>query len=72
MSFHSYLKNIELKTGKAPEDFINLATKKQFMEHGLLKPTIKASEVIQWLKEEYLLGHGHAMAMHAYLKSKRE
>lgn len=72
MSFHSYLKNIELKTGKTPENFIDLAMKKQFMENGLLKPAIKAGEIIQWLKDEHFLGHGHAMAMYAYLKGKRE
>ncbi|WP_317039881.1 DUF4287 domain-containing protein [Kriegella aquimaris] len=25
-----------------------------------------------WLKKDFELGHGHAMAMYAYIKGKRE
>ena len=72
MSFQSYLKNIELKTGKTPEDFIILAKEKHFLKNDQLKPTVRAGEIIQWLKEDHQLGHGHAMAIYAFIKGKRE
>lgn len=71
MSFQSYLINIQTKTGNSAEDFIRLATDKGFMENETLKPGIKAGQIVQWLKDDYDLGHGHAMAVYAYLKGKR-
>ncbi|XCF04790.1 DUF4287 domain-containing protein [Tamlana crocina] len=70
MSFQTYIKNIEEKTGKTAQDFLNLAEEKGFTKNGTL--TVKAAEVTHWLKEELELGHGHAMAMYAYIKGKRE
>lgn len=64
MSFQAYLDNIKAKTGKTPQDFRVLAEKK-----GLLKPGVKAGEIIAWLKEDFGLGHGHAMAIVNTLKS---
>ncbi|HYF33490.1 MAG TPA: DUF4287 domain-containing protein [Chitinophagaceae bacterium] len=66
MSFQAYLDNIKAKTGKSPEAFKKLALKK-----GLLKPETKAGEIVAWLKKDFELGHGHAMAIYAYLKGKR-
>src|SRR6478735_5881621 len=63
MSFQAYLDNIKAKTGKTAEDFKKLAEKK-----GLLDPSTKATEVVNWLKKEYGLGHGHAMAIYATFK----
>lgn len=60
MSFQAYIDNIYTKTGKTPEDFKKLAEKK-----GLLKPGTKAMQVVNWLKEDFGLGHGHAMAIYA-------
>ena len=71
MSFQAYLDNIQAKTGKSPDDLINLATEKGFLENGILKPEIKAGELVQWLKDEFDLGHGHAMAVYAFFKGKR-
>jgi hypothetical protein len=71
MSFQAYLDNIQAKTGKSPDDLINLATEKGFLENGILKPEIKAGEIVQWLKDEFDLGHGHAMAVYAFFKGKR-
>ena len=70
MSFKTYIKNIEEKTGKSAQDFQNLADEKGFTKNGEL--AVKATEVTNWLKEEFDLGHGHAMAMYAYIKGKRE
>lgn len=72
MSFTAYMKNIEEKTGKSPEDFQLLADEKGFTKNGAINPDIKATEIINWLKEDFDLGHGHATAMYAYLKGKRE
>lgn len=70
MSFQAYLENIQKKTGKSPDDFIKLATQKSFLENGKLKPDVKAGQIVQWLKDDFELGHGHAMAIYALLKGK--
>ena len=73
MSFQAYLDNIQAKTGKSPSDFKKLAEKKGFTQNGKLKPEVKAGEIVNWLKEEFKLGHGHSMAIYALLKGmKRE
>lgn len=68
MSFQAYLDNIQKKTGKSPEDFKKLAEEKGFLQNGVL--TVKATQITDWLKEEFELGHGHAMAIYASLKGK--
>ena len=68
MSFQAYINNIKEKTGKGPDDFKKLADKKGFTQSGQLKPGIKAGEIVTWLKKEFDLGHGHAMAIYALLK----
>lgn len=57
MSFQAYLDNIEKKTGKTPQQLIDLAHDKGFDEGS------KAGEIASWLKDEFELGHGHAMAL---------
>jgi len=68
MSFQAYLDNIKTKTGKGPDDFIKLATKKGFVINEQIKPGVKAGEIVQWLKNDFDLGHGHSMAIYALLK----
>lgn len=58
MSFQAYLDNIEAKTGKTPLEFIELAKAKGFDDPG-----VKAGEIVAWLKQDFDLGHGHAMAL---------
>ena len=70
MSFQAYLDNIKAKTGKGPEDFKKLAEKKGFLKDGQVIQTVKATEITNWLKEEFELGHGHAMAIYAAFKGK--
>ena len=67
MSFQAYIDNIKAKTGKTPEDFRRLAENK-----GLLKPGVKAMEIVNWLKRDNGLGHGHAMAIYATFTAKKE
>jgi len=64
MSFQAYLDNIEAKTGKAPEEFMQIAHEK-----GLDKPGVKAGEIITWLAEDFQLGRGHAMAIVHIIKN---
>ena len=45
-----------------------MATAKGFLKDGQL--TVKASEITNWLKADFELGHGHAMAIFALLKGK--
>ena len=72
MSFHAYLETIKTKTGKGPEDFKKLAEQKGFLKKGKIIEGIKAGQIVQWLKEDFELGHGHAMAMYALFKGVKK
>ena len=72
MSFQAYLDNIKAKTGNTVDDFKKLAEKKGFMQKGQLNPAVKATEITNWLKQDFELGHGHAMAIYASFKGKKE
>jgi len=54
MSFQAYLDNIKAKTGKSADDFRLMAAEK-----GLTK----TPDIMAWLKSDFGLGHGHAMAI---------
>ena len=71
MSFQAYLSNIQAKTGKDPEDFRKLAEQKGFTQQGQLVAGLKAGQIVQWLKTDFDLGHGHAMAIYALLKGDK-
>jgi len=58
MTLKAYLDNIQAQTGKTPQDFKVEAEKK-----GLLKEGVKTGQIVSWLKEDYGLGQGHAMAI---------
>jgi hypothetical protein len=66
MSFQAYLDNIQAKTGLSPDDFIAKARRE-----GFLRPGIKAGQIVAWLKRDFGLGHGHAMAIVAVLKKAK-
>lgn len=63
MSFQAYIDTIRAKTGKSPGEFAQLAREK-----GLLAPSTKAGQITDWLKTDFGLGHGHAMAIYKYFK----
>ncbi|HEV2514522.1 MAG TPA: DUF4287 domain-containing protein [Devosia sp.] len=65
MTFQAYLDNIEKQTGVTPEQWISLATTR-----GFTKPGTKATQITDWLKADYGLGHGHAMAIVKLLKDR--
>ncbi len=50
----AYLDNIQAKTGKSVNDFRALADEKGLVKHAA---------IMEWLKTEFGLGHGHATAM---------
>ena len=70
MTFQAYIDNIFTKTGKTPADFKRLAEAKGFISNGELVKTVKATEITNWLKADFELGHGHAMAIYATFKGK--
>jgi hypothetical protein len=65
MSFQAYIDNIKAKTGKTPEEFKKLAEKE-----GLLQTGVKAGAIVAWLKRDFGLGGGHAMAIYATFKGR--
>lgn len=71
MSFQAYLDNIQSKTGQSPDDLNARAIDKGLADAAGLAPGVKAGAVIDWLKADYGLGHGHAMAIVAWIKGKR-
>jgi hypothetical protein len=72
MSFQAYLDNIQTKTGKKSADFRRLAASKGFLVGDKLRADVKVGEVIAWLKDDFALGHGHAMAIVALLKGTKK
>src|SRR6478736_6619689 len=58
MSFQAYLDNIEEKTGLTPRQLVDLGK-----ERGYDDPGVKSGVIVDWLKEDYDLGRGHAMAL---------
>lgn len=63
MSYQSYLDNIEKQTGKTPNEIIELSKQKGFTADT------KSGEIVAWLKADFELGHGHAMAMAGVIKN---
>jgi hypothetical protein len=61
----AYVDNVETSTGLTPRRFIELAD-----ERGLGSTDTKTGEIIAWLKADYELGHGHAMAIAQVIKHR--
>ncbi|MEV6520203.1 DUF4287 domain-containing protein [Micromonospora chalcea] len=64
MSFQAYLDAIEDKTGKTPRGLVD-----QARERGYDAADVKAGVIVGWLKDEYGLGRGHAMALVHVIKN---
>jgi hypothetical protein len=56
MSFQAYLDAIEDRTGMTPQELLDLARGRGY------GPATKAGEIAAWLKQDYGIGQGHAMA----------
>jgi hypothetical protein len=63
MSYQAYLEAIEAKTGKTPQQLLDEAAGRGY------GPDTKAALVLAWLKEDYDVGRGHAMALYGVLKN---
>jgi hypothetical protein len=64
MSFQAYLDNIEAKTGRTPAEFVEMAKAR-----GYDAPGTKAGVIVDWLKTDFGLGRGHAMALVHVIKN---
>ena len=63
MSFQAYLDAAEVKTGKTPQQLIDLAHARGFTDET------KSGEILAWLKEDFDLGRGHGMALVHVIKN---
>lgn len=63
MSYQAYLDAIEKRTGKTPEHLLAEAAARGFT------PKSKAGDFVAWLKDDYEMGRGHAMALFGVLKN---
>ena len=63
MSYQAYLDAIEKKTGQTPEELLEQAAARGFT------PQSKAGDFAAWLKDDYDVGRGHAMALFGVLKN---
>lgn len=64
MAFQAYLDAIEAKTGLTPRQLVE-----QAKDRGFDGPGTKAGDIVAWLKEDYDLGRGHAMALVHVIKN---
>jgi hypothetical protein len=67
MTLKPYLNNVQTLTGKTPQDFLLLAEQKGFLKQG-----VKTGQIVSWLKEDFGLGQGHAMAIVLTLRQAAE
>ena len=65
MSFQAYLDAVKAKTGLDSEGILALAK-----ERGVFKADMKATDLINLLKQEFDLGRGHSMSIWAVFKAK--
>ncbi|HYP44242.1 MAG TPA: DUF4287 domain-containing protein [Propionibacteriaceae bacterium] len=63
MSYQAYLDAIEAKTGRTPQQLLDEARARGY------GAGTRSSVVVDWLKDDYGLGRGHAMALVGVLKN---
>jgi len=71
MSFQAYIDNVQTKTGKSAGELKSLAVDRGLADQNGLAPGVKAGAIVDWLKRDFDLGHGHAMSIVAWIKGKR-
>ena len=64
MSFQAYLDAIEAKTTLTPRQLVDIAA-----ERGFTALPVKSTVIVDWLKADYDLGRGHAMALVHVIKN---
>lgn len=72
MSFQAYLDTIEAKTGKSAADLRAMGAARGWTGTDGLAPGVKPMAIVDALKSELGLGHGHAMAVVALLKGAKQ
>jgi Domain of unknown function (DUF4287) len=63
MSYQAYLDAIEATTGRTPQELLDEAASRGY------GTGTKATVVVEWLRDEYGVGRGHAMALYGVLKN---
>ena len=63
MSFQAYLDAIEKQTGRTPRELVEMATGRGYDE------STKSADIVSWLKDDFGLGRGHAMALVHVIKN---
>lgn len=63
MSFQAYLDKAEEKTGRTPQELVDLAHERGY------GPDTKAGEILGWLADDFGLGRGHGMALVHVIKN---
>jgi hypothetical protein len=63
MSYQAYLDALERTTGRTPQQLLDEAADRGY------GPGTRSSVVVEWLREEYGVGRGHAMALYGVLKN---
>ncbi len=63
MSFQAYLDNAEKKTGRTPQQLVDLAHARGY------GADTKSGEILAWLKDDFDLGRGHGMALVHVIKN---
>lgn len=71
MSFQSYIANVEASTGRSIAELVAATKAEGLADDKGLASDVKAGRVLIWLTGQYGLGHGHGMAVVAYIKGKR-
>ncbi|UMG93502.1 DUF4287 domain-containing protein [Nocardioides sp. TF02-7] len=66
MSFQAYLDKAEEKTGRTPQEIVDLAHARGFGAET------KAGEILAWLADDFGLGRGHGMALVHVIKNGPE
>jgi hypothetical protein len=72
MTFQAYIDNIQARTGQSPDDFRRMAEEKGFLVNGTIPKGVKAGQIVDWLKQDFDLGRGHAMAIYALFKGRED
>jgi hypothetical protein len=65
-TYSAYIKSIQARSGKSPDDFWELANQKGFIKQA--KIIARHAELLTWLKSEIGLGHVHANMVITYLR----
>lgn len=72
MSLQAYLDTVKARTGKTPDDFRQLAEERGPVDGGKVAKGVKAGDVVAWLKDNFDLGRGHAMAIRALFSNIKQ